>query len=85
MMSETTNKMNTRPLACVHAGGNTQGAGGAYYRAYYRELVTRGAGRAERRSRLEIIRTALRRARREKWLKGIKSPASVVVSPEAVG
>ena len=84
-MSETTNKMKTRPPACVHAGGNTESAGGAYYRAYDRELVTSGAGRAERRSRLEIIRTARRRARREKWLKGIKSPASVVVSPEAAG
>jgi hypothetical protein len=84
MMSETTNKMNTRPPARVHAGEHTEGAAGTYYRAYYRELVTRGAGRAERRSRLEIIRTARRRARREKWLREIKSLASVVVGPEAV-
>ena len=84
MMIETTNKMNTQPPACVHAGENAEGAGGAYYRAYYRELVMRGAGRAERRSRLEIIRTERRRARREKWLRGIKSLASVVIGPEAV-
>lgn len=85
MLSETTNEMNMRTHACSHAGGNTERAGGAYYHAYYRELVTRGAGRAERRSRLETIRTERRRARREKWLRGIKSLASVVVSPEAVG
>jgi hypothetical protein len=84
MLIETTNKMNTRTLASMHAE-NTEAAAGDYYRAYYRELVTRGAGRAERRSRLEIIRMERRRARREKWLRGIKSLASVVVGPEAVG
>jgi hypothetical protein len=80
-MIETTNIMNTRTLRTMHAG-NTEGAGGDYYRAYYRELVTRGA---ERNSRLEEIKAERRRVRREKWLKGIKSLASVLISSEAVG
>jgi hypothetical protein len=76
--------MNTRTPGGLHAG-NTEGAGGDYYRAYYRELVSRGASRAERNRRLEEIKSGRRRARREKWLKGIRSLASVLVSSEAVG
>jgi hypothetical protein len=84
-MSETMNIMNTRPAAAgVHAM-NMEGAGGVYYRAYYRELVTRHASRVERNRHLEDIKTERRRARREKWLKGIKSLASVLISSEAVG
>ncbi len=80
-MIETTNIMYTR--ATMIAGG-ADGANN-HYRAYYRELVTRGASRAARNSRLEEIKAARRRARREKWLKGIKSLASVLISSEAVG
>jgi hypothetical protein len=83
-MIETTNMMNTRTPAGVHAG-NTQGAGGNYYHAYYRELVSRGASRAERNRRLEEIKAERRRVRREKWLKGVRSLASVLISSEAVG
>jgi|GEM_PF-2850342 len=83
-MNEATNIMNTRTLAGMRAG-NTEAAGGDYYRAYYRELVTRGASRAERSRRLEEIKAERRRARREKWLKGIRSLASVLISSEAVG
>jgi hypothetical protein len=80
-MIETTNMMNTRASAGAHAGDT----GSEYYRAYYRELVSRGAGRSERNRRLEEIKTGRRRARREKWLKGIKSLASVLISSEATG
>ncbi|HEX8632533.1 MAG TPA: hypothetical protein VF703_00110 [Pyrinomonadaceae bacterium] len=83
-MSETMDNMNTRTRAGVHTG-NGHATGGECYRAYYRELVTRGASRTERNHRLEEIKTERRRARREKWLKGIKSLASSLVSPEAVG
>jgi hypothetical protein len=73
--------MHTLTPAGVHAG-NT---GGDYYHAYYRELVTRAASRAERNRRLEVIKAGRRRARREKWLKGLKSLASVLISSEAIG
>jgi len=83
-MIETTNMMNTQTLRMIHAG-NTEGPGSEYYRAYYRELVTRGASRFESNRRLEEIKAERRRVRREKWLKGIKSLASVLISSEAVG
>ena len=83
-MNEMTNIMNTRSLAGLHAG-NTEGAGGDYYQAFYRELVSRGASRAARNRHLEAIKAERRRARREKWLKGIKSLASVLISSEVVG
>jgi hypothetical protein len=77
--------MNTRAVGTIQAG-NTRGAGGGdYYRDYYRELVTRGASRIERNQRLEEIKAERRRARRERWLKEIKSLASVLISSEAVG
>ena len=82
-MNETTNMMNGRTHTSLLAG-NTEGAGAQYYRAYYRELVARGASRTERGRRLEAIRTERRRARREKWLKGVKSLASVLISSEAL-
>jgi hypothetical protein len=82
-MIELTNNMNTWANAGIRAA-NTTGAGGDYYRTYYRELVTRGASRAERNRRLEEIKTERRRVRRERWLKGIKSLASVLISSEAV-
>lgn len=81
-MSETTNNMYMRTPAGVLA---TEGTGGDYYRAYYRELVMRHASRTERNRRLEEIRKERRRARREKCLKGIKSLANVLISSEAVG
>ncbi|MCA1568504.1 MAG: hypothetical protein LC803_23220 [Acidobacteria bacterium] len=83
-MIETTNIMNARTPAGVHAA-ITGRAGGDYYHAYYRELVSRGASRSERNRGLEGIKTERRRARREKWLKEIKSLASVLISSEAVG
>jgi hypothetical protein len=76
--------MNTRANAGIRAA-NTAGAGGDYYRSYYSELVSRGASRTERNRRLEEIRTERRRARRERWLKSVKSVASVLISSEAVG
>ena len=82
-MTNATNMTNTRASAI--RAGNTQGAGGNYYHAYYRELVARGAGRAERNRRLEEIKADRRRARREKWLKGIKSLAGVLISSAAAG
>ena len=82
-MTETKNIMNTRTPAGVHAG-NTEAAGGDFYRAYYREVVTRGASRTERNRRLEELKAERRRVRRERWLKGIKSLASVLISSEAV-
>jgi hypothetical protein len=82
-MIETTNITNTRTPAGMHAG-ETQGAAGDYYRAYYRELVSSGASRVERNRRLEEIKTERRRARREKWLKSVRSLASVLISSEAV-
>jgi hypothetical protein len=82
-MNETTNIMNTRTPAAMRAW-NTETASD-YYRAYYRELVTRGASRVERNRRLEEIKMERRRVRREKWLKGIRSLASVLISSEAVG
>lgn len=83
-MIETTSIMNTQTPGGGLQAGNTEGAGGDYYRAYYRELVSRGANRAERNRRLEEIKNGRRRARREKWLKGIRSLASVLISSEAV-
>jgi hypothetical protein len=80
-MSDTTNFRHTMTTSGVHAGQ----AGGGYYHAYYRELVTRPASRAERNRRLEMIKAGRRRARREKWLKGLKSPASVLISSDAAG
>ncbi|HEY9402562.1 MAG TPA: hypothetical protein VIQ24_07700 [Pyrinomonadaceae bacterium] len=82
-MYETTNITNTRTLAAMRAW-NTETAGD-YYRTYYRELVTRGASRAESSRRLEEIKMERRRVRREKWLRGIKSLADVLISSEAVG
>ena len=82
-MIETMNIINARAQETLHAG-NTENAGGDYYHAYYRELVTKHARRAERNRRIEAIRAERRRARREKLLKGIKSLASVLVSSEAV-
>ncbi|HLL73114.1 MAG TPA: hypothetical protein VK363_16870 [Pyrinomonadaceae bacterium] len=82
-MYETTNITNTRTPANMRAW-NTETAGD-YYRAYYRELVTRGASRVESRRRLEEIKMERRRVRREKWLKGIKSVADVLISSEAMG
>jgi hypothetical protein len=79
--------MQTRTPNGLYAG-NTEAvaaSGGEYYRAYYRALVSNGASRAGRNRRLEEIRAERRRARREKWLKGIKSLASVLISSEAVG
>jgi hypothetical protein len=64
-------------------GWNTETAGN-YYRAYYRELVTRGGSRVESRRRLEEIKMERRRVRREKWLRGIKSLADVLISSEAM-
>ncbi|HEV2880684.1 MAG TPA: hypothetical protein VGX24_05195 [Pyrinomonadaceae bacterium] len=84
-MIETTNIMYTRTPAGVHAGNTERAAGGDYYQAYYRELVSRGASRSERNRRLEAIKTERRRARREKWLREIKSLASVLINSEAVG
>lgn len=83
-MSEMTNIMNTGATAAagLHAG-NTEGTG-EYYRAYYRELLTRGASRSARNRRLEEIKTERRRVRRERWLKGLKSLASSLISSEAV-
>jgi hypothetical protein len=83
-MIETRNIMNTRLLAGGRTG-STEGAGGDYYRAYYREPVSKHASRAERNRRLENIKAERRRARREKWLKAVKSLASVLISSEAVG
>ncbi|HEX8131515.1 MAG TPA: hypothetical protein VF527_20630 [Pyrinomonadaceae bacterium] len=80
-MIETTNIIVATAGMCA---GETGGAG-EYYRAYYRELVTKHASRAERNSRLEDIKAERRRARRERWLKGIKSLASGLISSEAVG
>ncbi|HZH30096.1 MAG TPA: hypothetical protein VEY11_04990 [Pyrinomonadaceae bacterium] len=83
-MIELMNSMNTRATACIRAA-NTAGAGGDYYRAYYRKLVARGASRTGRNRRLEEIKTERRRVRRERWVKGIKSLASVLISSEVVG
>ena len=83
-MIETMNSMNTRALATIHAG-NAEDAGGQFYRAYYLELVLRGANRVERNRRLEEIKVERRRVRREKWLKGIKSLAGGLISSETVG
>ncbi|HEV2798984.1 MAG TPA: hypothetical protein VGW12_00730 [Pyrinomonadaceae bacterium] len=87
-MSETTNILKQQALLVdVSAGSRPQqqqGASREYYNAYYRELVARGASRAERNRRLEAIKTERRRVRREKWLRGIKSLASVLVSSEAL-
>jgi hypothetical protein len=82
-MIETMNMTNGRTPAGVHAV-DTEGAGGNYYHTYYRELVSRGASRSERNRRLEVIKTERRRARRERWLKELKSLASVLISSEAV-
>lgn len=83
-MIKMTNIMHTLTPAGVHAG-NTKASGGDYYRDYYRGLVSRGASRIERNRRLEEIKAERRRVRRERWLKGIKSLASVLISSEAVG
>jgi hypothetical protein len=83
-MSETTNIMQTRTPAGLYAG-HTEAASGEYYRAYYRALVSNGASRIERNRRLEEIKAGRRRARREKWLKGIKSLAGVLINSEAMG
>lgn len=80
-MYETTNTMHTLTPAGVRAGHTGSGD----YHAYYRELVTRAASRAERNRRLEAIKTGRRRARREKWLKGLKSLASVLINSEVAG
>jgi hypothetical protein len=82
-MNETMTMTNRGTHADVHAG-STEGTGGEYYRAYYRELVARGASRTERSRRLEAIKMERSRVRREKWLKGIKSLASVLISSEAL-
>jgi hypothetical protein len=82
-MIETRNIMNTQLLAGAHTG-SAEGAGDEYYRAYYRALVSKHASRAERNRRLENIKAERRRARREKWLKTAKSPASVLISSEAM-
>lgn len=80
-MTSATNMTKTRAQA-MQAGDNAQ-QGGDYYRAYYRELVTRHASRAESSRRLEALKAGRRRARRERWLKGLKSLAGVLVSQEA--
>ena len=82
-MYETTDITNTRALEATRAW-NAETAGD-YYRAYYRELVTSGASRTQSSRRLEEIKMERRRVRREKWLKGIKSLANVLISSEAVG
>jgi hypothetical protein len=82
-MSETTHTRQTRTPAGLYAG-NREAAGGEYYRAYYRALVSNGASRAGRNRRLEEIKAGRRRARREKWLKGSRSLASVLVNSEAL-
>ncbi|HZG53288.1 MAG TPA: hypothetical protein VEZ40_14250 [Pyrinomonadaceae bacterium] len=82
-MSETMDNLNARTRASVHTG-NGHATGGERHRADDRESATRGASRTERNHRLEEIKTGRRRARREKWLKGIKSPGSSLVRPEAV-
>ena len=83
-MIETTNSTNMRMPAGV-PGGAAEGAGGEYYRAYYRELVIRHASRIEQHRRLEEIKAERRRVRREKWLKGVRSLANVLISSEAAG
>lgn len=45
---------------------------------YYRALLKQRAERAESNRRLESIKMQRRRARRERWLQGIKSLASVL-------
>jgi hypothetical protein len=89
-MIETTNTAGTRPTA-IHAGHNDrsghdtheQRAHADYYRAYYRALVEENASRSEGRRGLEAIKMQRRRARREKWLQGIKSLASALSHPGA--
>ncbi len=84
-MDETTNMAKRQTLVAVHAGSRwDESTASEYYRAYYRELVARGASRTEGSRRLEAIKTERRRARRERWLKGIKSLASVLISTEAL-
>ncbi|HEX8457075.1 MAG TPA: hypothetical protein VF656_07250 [Pyrinomonadaceae bacterium] len=85
-MSETTNSLKRPALVAVSMASRPQAAGASreYYDAYYRELVARGASRTERNRRLEVIKTERRRVRREKWLRGIKSLASVLAGSEAV-
>ncbi|HJR09582.1 MAG TPA: hypothetical protein VJ842_20140 [Pyrinomonadaceae bacterium] len=62
-MIETTNRTGTRPAA--------------YYRAYYRALVEEHAGRSSSNNGqlggLDSIKMRRRRARRGKWLQGMRS------------
>ena len=84
-MIETTNTTGTRSTA-TYAGRNErpgdreheQRARAEYYRAYYRALVEENAARSEGRRGLEAIKRQRRRARREKWLQGMKSLANVL-------
>jgi hypothetical protein len=92
-MIETSNTTGTRSTA-IHAGRNgragqdthkdthedthEQRAHADYYRAYYRALVEENASRSEGRRGLEAIKMQRRRARRERWLQGIKSLAGVL-------
>lgn len=84
-MNETTKTTKRQALVTVQAGSTwDESTASEYYRAYYRELVARGASRTERGRRLEAIKTERRRVRRERWLKGVKSLASVLISTEAL-
>ncbi len=68
----------------MHITNQRTQAGGDYYRAYYQELVARHASRVESSRRLAAIKTERRRLRREKWLRSVKSLASVLISSEAL-
>jgi hypothetical protein len=93
-MIETTGITNTGALVMSHAahagewgaGSNSvqRGANAEYYRAYYSALVTKRAERMERSRRHEAIKSERPRARRERWMQGIKSFARVFGGAEAV-
>ena len=81
-MIETTKTTGTRALA-IHAGQNEyrrdycereRQARADYYRAYYRALVEEHASRSgKQRGGLDSVKKRRRRARRGKWLQGMRS------------
>lgn len=69
--------------AAIIVAGRGQGSSVDHYRTYYRAVVAAHASRSEGRHGLEAIKMERRRARREKWLRSIKSLAGVLSSPQA--
>lgn len=92
-MTETTNTTADTHALAIHAGhsewpGDYRDAHAAsmradYYRAYYRALVEEHARRRNddgRQGGLDAIKMRRRKARRERWLQGVKSLVVVVLN-----